>query len=185
MKIEISKDRSRHKAGRKGAVSFRRPTSTDGASVWNLIGDLDALDDNSMYCNLLQCTHFAETCVVAELDGDVIGWVSAYLPPAKSGTLFVWQVAVAPEARGRGLAKAMLRDLLKRGVCEDVTHMESTITKDNEASWALFRSIAGEIEGDLNHNPHFQRDQHFDGEHATEHLVRIGPIERERYASAA
>ncbi|MEQ9449631.1 MAG: hypothetical protein RLN70_12130, partial [Rhodospirillaceae bacterium] len=61
MQIDISKNAPRNATGPKG-VTFRRPTSTDGAAVWNLIGGLDALDDNSMYCNLLQCTHFAETC---------------------------------------------------------------------------------------------------------------------------
>ena len=39
------------------------------------------LDENSMYCNLVQCEHFSETCVIAELDGVIVGWISAFIPP--------------------------------------------------------------------------------------------------------
>jgi len=184
MRIEISKELAAGPA-MAGGVRFRKPTSEDGAAVWRLIGDLDALDDNSMYCNLLQCTHFADTCIVAERDDEVVGWVSAYLPPSRQGTLFIWQVAVAPEMRGRGLAKAMLKALLERDACAGVSHLESTITRDNDASWGLFRSIASEFDGDLTRRPHFHREDHFDGEHATEYLCRIGPIETGAMASAA
>ena len=176
MKIEITKDGSRHKAGRKDGVTFRRPTSTDGASVWNLIGDLDALDDNSMYCNLLQCSHFAETGVAAEIDGDLVGFISGYIPPQQPETVFVWQVAVHEKGRGQGLAKRMLKAIVARDACKDVTHMETTITEDNEASWALFRSFARDMGAELTYHEHFEKDTHFGGKHDSEFLLRIGPF---------
>ena len=48
---------------------MRKPRKADGARVWNLIKSIEKLDDNSMYCNLLQCSHFAGTCALAELVG--------------------------------------------------------------------------------------------------------------------
>jgi L-2,4-diaminobutyric acid acetyltransferase len=45
---------------------IRVPQPGDGPRIWRLIKAAGALDTNSLYCNLLQCSHFAETCAVAE-----------------------------------------------------------------------------------------------------------------------
>ena len=95
--------------------TVRMPTSEDGAAIWELIRSCEPLDENSMYCNVIQCDHFAETCVLAEVAGETAGWVSAYVMPNDPETLFVWQVAVADEARGRGLGTLMLQAILRRG----------------------------------------------------------------------
>lgn len=151
---------------------LRKPTAEDGAAIWELVRQCKPLDENSMYCNLIQADHFADTCVVAEVDDQILGWVSGYIVPNED-TFFVWQVAVSPQARGMGLGKKMLNHLVNRDSCDDVDELRTTITKDNEASWALFRSFADHVNGDLDHEPHFIRDDHFDGQHATEHMVTI------------
>lgn len=163
----------------KQTISIRTPKREDGAKVWQLIQDTAKLDDNSMYCNLLQCTHFAATCAVAEMDGEIVGWVSGYIPPEDPEAYFVWQVCVDEKARGRGLAKRLIAAVLARKVCAKVTHVKSTITSDNKPSWALFGSIAETLETELNRKPHFIREDHFAGMHDTEFLVTVGPFERE------
>lgn len=160
-------------------LNIRRPKDADGAEIWRLVSDSGALDENSMYCNLLQCTHFASTCAVAELDGEIVGWVSGYIPPEHPDTLFIWQVCVSSKARGRGLAKRLISAVLRRKVCANVARIHTTITDDNEASWALFGSMARELETEMNRSEHFEEEVHFDGAHETEHLVSIGPFERE------
>lgn len=168
----------------KPDLTFREPTVEDGSRVWELIHACEPLDRNSMYCNLLQCDHFADTCVVAEIDGDVVGWVSAYIVPSDPDTLFVWQVAVSDSARGRGVAKKMLNELVSRPGCADVEFLKTTITKDNEASWALFNGFADQTDADLDHDAHYVRDAHFDGRHATEHLVTIASFKQSESAAA-
>ena len=166
-------------------IAFRTPRTEDGAAVWRLVKSCGPLDENSLYCNLLQCDHFSETCVVAERaeDSDIVGWVSAYLMPDDPQTLFVWQVAVDQSAQGQGIAKKMLRALLDREVCSGVHRLKTTITPDNAASWALFRSFARSCGGTLKSEPYFRKDAHFDGAHATEHMVTIAL--REEALSAA
>lgn len=167
------------------SVRYRTPDKEDGAKIWRLIKRTHSLDDNSMYCNLLQCTHFAGTCAIAELRGKAVGWLSAYIPPEEPDTLFVWQVTVRPEARGRGVAKGLVRHILKRPVCADVRRIRSTITPENEASWALFGAIAEDLGAEITDTAHFEREAHFDGAHDTEHLVTIGPFSRSALARAA
>jgi L-2,4-diaminobutyric acid acetyltransferase len=165
---------------RSDQVTFRSPRTEDGTDVWRLIRSCEPLDENSLYCNLLQCDHFSDTCVAAERaqDGMLVGWVSAYLMPDDPRTVFVWQVAVDESAQGQGVAGKMLSALLEREACSDVNRLKTTITLDNPASWALFRSFARRQGGKLTSEPYFRRDDHFDGAHVTEHMVTIAlPVE--------
>lgn len=168
---------------RTPAPNLRKPIASDGAAIWALIQTCKPLDENSMYCNLIQCDHFRDTCVLAKLNDQVVGWISAYLLPDDPQTLFVWQVAVAPSARGLGLGSRMLRHLLNRDACQDVTQVQTTITSDNDASWSLFRRFSDRQEAKLSAQPHFTRDTHFQGQHATEHMVTIALPERMKKAA--
>ncbi|ATI41512.1 diaminobutyrate acetyltransferase [Pacificitalea manganoxidans] len=156
-----------------GAVVLRKPVPEDGAAVWELVKACSPLDENSMYCNLIQCDHFRDTCVVAEKDGNVVGWVSGHVLPSTGDTFFVWQVAVHEDARGLGLGGRMLRELMQRDETEGCTKMQTTITLDNKASWALFTKYADRMDAMLDSEPHYKRDEHFNGDHATEHMVTI------------
>lgn len=162
-----------HKALNTSEIKLRKPRKGDGSAVWSLIGDCKPLDENSMYCNLLQCDHFADTCILAERDGEVVGWISGYLVPNDPSTLFVWQVAVSPAARGESLGRRMLAALLSRAVCSDVTQIQTTITRDNAASWALFSRFAERSGAEMDDKTHFCRERHFDGAHDTEQMVTI------------
>jgi len=157
---------------RPRSVCLRKPKATDGSEIWSLVKSCKPLDENSMYANLIQADHFKETCVVAEVDGKIAGWVSGHIIP-DTDALFVWQVAVSPQARGLGLGKRMLIELIERDACRDSNALKTTITRDNDASWALFKSFARSIGGSLEDEPHFERDAHFEGQHATEHMVTV------------
>src|SRR5690625_7860946 len=97
-----------------------------------------SLDPNSAYCNLLQCTHFADTAVPVLQDDQLVGFVSGYLLPNQPSTLFVWQVVIAEQARGKGLAKRMLEHLLARHACPGVWHIKTTLTPNNKPTTHLF-----------------------------------------------
>nr|WP_269430558.1 diaminobutyrate acetyltransferase [Sphingomonas sp. Ag1] len=161
---------------------MRRPRATDGPAVTALIAACPPLDRNSPYCNLLQCEHFGDHCVIAEEviaeeAGRMIGWVSGYRPPSDPTAFFVWQVAVAPEGRGRQLASRMINHLMQQPAQQGVTHLITTITADNEASWGLFQRLARTWSATLERRTMFDRETHFAGAHATEFLARIGPID--------
>lgn len=178
----MSADRSARRGG--VAVQFRAPRAEDGPRVTALIARCPPLDPNSAYCNLLQCTHFAASCIVAEREGEIVGWISGYRLPDEPDRFFVWQVAVSSTARGEGLAGRMLDALLQRPGLRGVTHMLTTITPDNEASWALFRGFARRRGADISDSPFFDRDAHFGGHHASERLATIGPFTHQEQDNA-
>lgn len=158
-------------------IRFRNPTREDGQKVNDLIAAAGVLDENSLYCNFLQCTHFSTTCMIAELDGEVVGWVSGYRPPEHPDTLFVWQVAVSQAARGKGLARRLIHELLQSEGCEGVDHIKTTITPDNTASWRTFEGLAAQLRAPLKDQLWLCGEEHFGGEHDSEHMLTIGPFE--------
>jgi L-2,4-diaminobutyric acid acetyltransferase len=157
-------------------LMFRMPRAEDGQRVSRLIAASPPLDGNSAYCNLLQCTDFRETCVVAERDDRLLGWISAYRPPTSPEQLFVWQVAVDPAARGEGLALKMLDALLARPASAGARVLTTTITEDNAASWGLFQAFARRHGATLTRLPRFEREAHFAGAHDTEWAAHIAPL---------
>jgi len=157
-------------------VSLRVPTLEDGMSVFRLIQRCPPLDNNSSYCNLLQCGHFSNTSVAADLDGKLVGFISGYIVPARPDTLFLWQAAVDEDARGLGLASQMLSHILKRPSCHDVRYIETTITESNQPSWRLFESLAKRLNTEIQSSPWLDKQTHFDGLHDSESLIRIGPF---------
>jgi len=157
-------------------ITLRLPIDTDGKRVFDLVMECPPLDVNSAYCNLLQCTHFAQTSVTATQGHHTVGFISGYIIPERPDTLFIWQVAVAESARGQGLANQMLTHILDRPATTDVRFLETTITESNKASWALFQRFADQQGAPLESNVMFDETQHFQGDHASEMLVRIGPM---------
>ncbi len=165
-------------APHRDALNFRQPTARDARDINDLIAASPPLDTNSLYCNLIQCTHFADTCLLAEQDGVIKGWVSAHRPTNEPATIFVWQIAVHESARGRGLGLDLLQRLLHRPGVAGVSHLKSTVTPSNHASRALFTRFAKEQGLDLDTRPWFDSVVHFGGRHESETLFSIGPLPR-------
>lgn len=159
-------------------VTYRTPSIEDGAEIWKMVDEAAALDANSSYAYFMACRNFAATSVVAEVDGEVAGMVTAYPLPADPQRLFVWQVGVRDAFQGRGIARGMIESILARPECAAVRYIETTIAPDNEASEALFRRVAGNLNASIEAQEVY-KDELFPGaEHQIERLFVIGPITR-------
>lgn len=204
----------------RGRLKLRKPEVEDGAGISALVDSSKPLDPNSTYCYLLLCRDFAETCVVAEdlagvgmADeagltgetgrtggrGEIVGFLSGYRPPDRGDVLFVWQVAVDADTRNGGLAKRMLREVLKRPSVRGCRFLETTISPSNEPSKRLFTSLARELQArcevsacfseshfgkpdggeDRETDPETDRRADQLGDHEAEYLFRIGPLDFE------
>lgn len=150
------------------------PGVTNAADMWRIARDSGTLDLNSLYAYLIFCRDFGATCRVATVDGAVAGYITAYVPPARDGVLFVWQVAVDETFRGRGLAGRMLDELVHSlAASRGIRTVETTITDDNAASQRLFRSFAERWnDASVVKEPLFT-EEHFGDSHDTEYLYTI------------
>jgi len=156
---------------------FRHPTVPDGLAIWRLVGEAGTLDLNSTYAYLMVCRDFADTCIVAEQAGRIAGFVMGYRPPLRPDTIFVWQIGVAPEARGCGLGSLVLDRLLESEGCSSVRFLETNVTPSNGASRALFAGLAQRLRTTIQELEGFASSLFPEPSHEPERLLRIGPFE--------
>lgn len=157
-----------------GALRFRAARPQDGAAMWSLVREMGGLELNSAYFYVLFCMDFARTCVVAEQDGTLAGFVLGHRPPGRPDTVFVWQIGVAPWMRRRGLAGQLLEALLANQ-SPPARWLEATVSPDNTASARLFRALA-RAQGVACGESDFMAAELFPGRHPPERLFRIGPL---------
>lgn len=157
-------------------ISLRTPVLADGKAVHELIRSCPPLDLNSSYNYFLLCSHFSATCVVAELDGELIGFLSAYHLPQAPDRLFIWQVAVDERARGEGLAGHMLASLLQRASCAGVHYLETTVSPSNQASRQVFSRFAARHGLGWQEETFLSREHFGTESHEEEVMFRLGPL---------
>lgn len=158
---------------------LRQPEVRDGAAIWSLIRSTGVLDVNSAYSYLMLSKFFSKTCVVAEANHQIVGFVSTFCLPDQPEVLFVWQVAVSAAQRGRGLAKAMFNEILSRESQADVRFIQATISPSNQPSQALFKSLARDLGAKCTVSEAEGFPAHVfpaESDHEAEWLFRIGPF---------
>jgi ribosomal protein S18 acetylase RimI-like enzyme len=85
--------------------------------------------------------------LVAFEESEPIGFVLAYELLRRHGEpsrLFVYEVGVEPEARRRGVATELLRELQRIARARGIRHGFVLTNESNEAAMELYRSLGGE-----------------------------------------
>lgn len=161
-------------------LTTRIPHIQDAQAIYRLIQSSPPLDLNSEYCYLLLCTHFAHTSVIAELDGKLAGFISAYLLPSDTSVLFIWQVVVNQQFRGHGISQFMFENILLRENIRPVTSIQTTVSPSNSSSYRMFEKLAAHLNAPLTKEP-FITQKLFQNSHEEEPLLKIEPIKLTHY----
>ena len=157
-------------------ITMRQPRVDDARSIHRICEESGVLDVNSVYAYALLSKEFGESGVVAEnARHEVIGFVTAFIPPTRGDTWFVWQVGVDAQHRGQGIASKMLRWALRDPGLRHIRWLETTIGPSNQASDRLFRSVAKRLHASVETSTYLQSTQ-LNAGHEAEILYRIGPF---------
>lgn len=158
------------------SIIFREPLVSDADSIWNLVTSNKPLDENSKYLYILLCHQFSKTCVVAEYDSKIIGFISGFISPKNPDTLFIWQAAVNDEFRNKGIAKELTLKALSQTE-PSVRFVEATVTPSNKSSLKFLQNFASQLDANFTKTSLFSTEL-LGGDHEPEDLVRIGPIQK-------
>tara|TARA_B110000261_G_C12941538_1_gene300652 strand:+ start:23 stop:553 length:531 start_codon:yes stop_codon:yes gene_type:complete len=156
------------------AIKITSPSKKDGYEVSNLVARCPPLDLNSTYHYLIQSHYFNKTCSIAFDNKKVVAFASGFINPSKNNSLFIWQVAIDENYRGRGLGIELIEFILKQN--KNVDSIETTITKNNFASRRMFQKINKKYKTSISEQILFDKEKDFFNEHDSEILIKIGPI---------
>lgn len=169
------KNKQERKRLEKIKTYLSKPNKSFSKKIFSLVENTKVLDLNSEYLYLLQTTHFKDTCCVAIVSDEIVGFVSAYKLPNKTNTLFVWQVAVDERFRGQNLAKMMMISILKRDENSDTNYINTTVSPSNKSSVRAFEKLAVDLKTKMVSKNFFEKEDFID-QHEEEVLYEIGPF---------
>lgn len=152
---------------------LRAPKSEDASRITDLTEDLASGEAYATQGELMNNSAFRDTSVVAELDGEIVGFVSAYRLPYDPQTLFVWHADVAEAAQDRGFTSLMLGHLIRQEACVGVTRVQTMITSMDERAWTLFRQFARWQRSHMKIQSFITQALTLFTRHETDHLVTI------------
>ncbi len=127
-------------------IRIRRPRAQESSAIWDLLRRSESPDPDARHALPLLVTNFADTCLVAEIEGAVVGFVGAYRSPGPPQSLLVWQIDVDAAFRQQGLGNALLHALLQCPGCADIEYLEASVDPTNLATRRLFEGLARDLE---------------------------------------
>jgi len=104
----------------------------------------------SAFTKVLEALIASKAFFVVEYNGRVQGFYKAIRQEGRaSHVAYLGTFAVAPEAHGTGLAKAILEEAMARLQAEGVTRVELTLEADNPRALQFYRKLGFVLEGTM------------------------------------
>ena len=89
-------------------------------------------------------THFRETSFVAEVDGELAGFLVGFLSQTFTGEAYVHFVGVAPASRGAGVARSLYERFFAAARANGRTAVRCVTSPANESSIAFHARLGFE-----------------------------------------
>ena len=119
------------------------------AAYERLLDHVDATEE--MLSAALFCDHPRLFCDLVEVDGVIVGfavWYYNFSTFRGRAGLYIEDLFVRPEARGRGYGKALLTHLAARCVREGLARLEWSVLDWNEPSIAFYQAHGAQLMND-------------------------------------
>lgn len=157
-------------------VRVRRPRPSDGHAVGELARRAESPEPGGQHALPPLVRHFADTSLVAEIEGRLVGFVGGYRPPTNLPSLLIWQIDVEPALHQQGLGTALLHALIQCPACAGVEYVEATVGSSNVAAKRLFEGFARDLDATSELVVDSSSNLLESTQHEREDLLRIGPI---------
>lgn len=123
-------------------MEVRNIREGDSAAVLKLIEKCGPyVAPYNVYAYWILENYYSSTCIVAEDNNNIIGFVSG-MPSIDKGSIFIWQICVHSDYRGKGISVLLLDSLIKKAKELGFKKIELSISNSNVISQSLFKSYA-------------------------------------------
>lgn len=123
-------------------MTVRKLRESDASQILDLVKECGPyVVPYNVYAYWILENYYSSTCMVVEDNNRVIGFVSS-MPSMDKGLLFIWQICVHKDYRGKGVAALLLDSLFMAAKEHGFVKLELSISEGNNASMNLFRSFS-------------------------------------------
>lgn len=92
--------------------------------------------------------YFPSTCLVAEKNGQIIGYIGALLSMEKQ-KIFVWQIAVKSNERGQQIGRRLLENIVTAAKKMGIDELEIAIDDENIICRCMVKKLVQDLEGTI------------------------------------
>lgn len=157
-------------------VRIRRPRPEEGSAIWNLVRRSESLDPDARHVLPLLASSLADTSLVAEIEGALVGFIGGYRAPTLPHSVLVWQIDVDPSFREQGLGNALLHALIRCPGCAGVEFVEAAVSPANVPTKRLLESFARDLDTACEVTLGSAKSVIAASAEQSEDLLRVGPI---------
>jgi phosphoribosylamine---glycine ligase len=122
-------------------VVIRHPEESEFIRVRDVIAECQPLIAHPIHFYKIILRYFNRTALVAELDGQLIGFTFCLESQNFPGRYFLWQIGVIPSCRYLGVGPMLVRTMEEEIGLRDGKEIEVTVEPDNPASLKLFEQL--------------------------------------------
>lgn len=95
----------------------------------------------NQYAYWILQNYFGSTCRIVKVENKIIGYISA-MPSIDKNTVFIWQLCIDDEFRGKGLGTLLLSSVSDEAIRLGYGNLQLSISDTNTASQSLFKRFA-------------------------------------------
>ncbi len=121
---------------------IRTINEKDLPEIRRFVRDCGSLGIHTLYSYWVLQEHFTPLCLVGEIEGAPAGLVTGIKSLSRENTAFLWQIAVHPAHRGKGLGRQLISAFAAEAKARGLRTIEFSIAPGNRASKACFQSCA-------------------------------------------
>lgn len=136
---ELIEKKNKHVHSLKQArPEFQTAREEDFLMIQRFVARCPPLEGYPPHVFKILLRYFRNTCFVAKIDREVLGWVLGFISQVHDATYFLWQIGIGPALQGKGVGGELLayvEDEVEKKGCKRI---EVTIDPENIPSQKLF-----------------------------------------------
>lgn len=122
-------------------MTVRNVTRDDVDTLKSLSKQCVPLGQHTSFTYWMLCQYFSNLCYILEdEDRNPIGFVSAIRSSSVEGAVYLWQIGIVEQHRGKGLSKILIDAIV--GSIHDDEYIQFSIDDTNKESLGAFSSYA-------------------------------------------
>ena len=119
-------------------MKIRTARPEDAGEIHGFIGKIEGLVQHPGHFYSIMARYFGDSFFLMEEDSRIIGLVWGFISQMDTDTLFLWQIGVAGEYRGKGVSYRLLDRFISYAREKGCMRVRATVETGNFASWKMF-----------------------------------------------
>jgi L-2,4-diaminobutyric acid acetyltransferase len=122
----------------KPQIIIRKVREDEFLKVYNFVSHCKPLENYAEHFYKIMFRYFGNSCLVAEFNDEIVGFVMGFRSRVNNKTFFLWQIGVFSYYRGKEIGRILLEEFEKVAKKLGCKRIELTVDPNNLASQKLF-----------------------------------------------